>query len=69
MLLRERVSLQLVEYAVQVQIDAFHDEKYVCEIVVETVGHLARWDEHVKQFRRKDIIVHLCKLAHDTDFS
>ena len=69
MLLGERVSLQLVEYAVQVQIDALHDEEDIGEIAVEAIRHLSRRDEHVKQFRRKDIIVHLCELAHNHDFS
>jgi len=47
-LLRERVSLQFVEYAVQVQIDALHYEEHVREIGVETVSHLFRWNQHVQ---------------------
>ena len=59
MLLCERISLQFVEYAVQVQIDALHHEKNVGKIGIKTVSDLPRRNQDIKQLWRKDIIVHL----------
>ena len=67
-LLGEGVRLQLVEDRVEVEVDAFHNQEDVVEILIKTVGCFTRWNENVYQFWRKDIIVHLRKPTHDHDF-
>lgn len=69
MSLGKGIRLQPIEDAVQVHVDAIHDEEDVAEGFLEPSRRLLRRNENIEQSRREHIILHLSQLSHNDNFA